>query len=97
MFFALFVASTLLALGCMVFGEFEARTPLPRRISKLIFLLGSTALVAQLAGTAWALGWVGLLFGSGLSVHRWWTRRNGIDFLRPEPRAKYEALRGWNK
>lgn len=97
MFFALFVASTLLALGCMVFGEFEARTPLGRRIGKLIVLLVSTALVAQFVGTGWALGWVGLLFGLGLGVHTWWTRRHGIDFLRPEPRAKYEMLRGWNK
>lgn len=97
MFFALFIASTSLALGLIVFGEFEARTPRPRRISKLVFLLGSTALVAQFAGTGWALAWVGVLFSLGLSVHAWWTRRNGIRFSRPEPRAKYYALRGWNE
>lgn len=97
MFFPLFVASTLLALGCMVFGEFETRTPLPLRITKLIVLLGSTALLTQVAGPGWALAWVGFMFGAGLSVHAWWTRRNGIAFLHPEPRAKYYALRGWNE
>lgn len=32
----------------------------------------------------------------GLTVHGWWTRRNGIRFFSPEPWDRYRALRGWS-
>lgn len=95
MYFPLFIAATLMAAGCMIFGHFELHTPLWRRLSKLIAFLGITAIIANLAGTAAALVWIFVMFGIGLGFHTWWTRKHGIGFLSAEPRAKYYALRGW--
>lgn len=95
MYFSLFIASALMALGCIVFGAFEVGQSLWIRITKFAVLLGVTALLERTVGQGWALAWVFGMFGVGLGFHTWWTRRNGIDFLRPEPREKYYALRGW--
>lgn len=97
MFFDLFLAATLYALGAMVFGPFEERTPLLKRLVKLGMYLGVTALLAATVGHPWSLLWIFGMMGVGLTFHIWWTTSHGIAILRPEPRDKYYALRGWSE
>ena len=96
MYFQLFIAATLIALGNIVFGHFERYTPVWRRILKLVLFLGITALISRFAGEAWAWLWIGGMFGVGLGFHIWWTRKHGIGVLSAEPRVKYYELRGWS-
>jgi hypothetical protein len=95
MYFELFIAAALLCAGNIVFGRFEADTARLRRIGKMVVFFGVTALLSRFAGQTAALAWVLGAMALGLSVHAWWTRKNGIGFLDPEPWDRYRALRGW--
>lgn len=95
MWFELFLASLVIAVGSIVFGHFEERTPKWRRLLKLGMLLGVTAALAATAGRPWALGFVFGLTALGSGIHFWWCHKHGIHPLSAQPRDKYYALRGW--
>jgi len=97
MYFDLFVAALLFALGAMIFGRFEERTPLWRRLLKLALFLVITALISHNAGRPWSLVWIIGMFAIGISFHVWWTKTHGIGVFSPEPREKYYQLRGWKQ
>lgn len=97
MYVQLFVAATLMAIGLILFGHFERYTPIWRRLSKLVLLFGTTALLHRFAGPMWSWLWIFGLFGLGLGVHAWWTHKHGIGLLSAEPQDKYYALRGWHR
>ena len=96
MYFELFIAAALLCLGEIMFGRFEEGTSRARRIRKMVVFFGVTALLSRYAGRTAALTWIFAAMAAGLSVHAWWTRRNGIAFFSPEPWDRYRALRGWS-
>lgn len=96
MYLELFIASTLLCVGNIVFGRFEAEAARVRRIAKVVVFLGLTAAVSTLWGREAALAWVFGGLGLGIGVHAWWTRSHGIGFFDPEPWDHYRALRGWS-
>jgi len=94
-YFELFLASTLIAVGSIIFGRFEEGVPRWRRLLKLVLFLSVTALLSQTVSRVAALLWI---FGAGvlgLSFHIWWCKRHGIGIISAEPRAKYYQLRGW--
>ncbi len=97
MFVHLFVAATLMAAGLILFGHFErpSFSLVWRRLSKLVLVLGITALVYHFAGPLWSWLWVVGSVATGVGVHIWLMHRHGINFLTAEPRDKYFALRGW--
>ena len=95
MYLELFLASTLVAVGSIIFGRFEEGAPRWRRLSKLFLFLAVTAIVSKVFGRTWALLWI---FSAGLwgfSVHTRWCKRHGVGVLSAEPRKKYYQLRGW--
>jgi hypothetical protein len=55
MFLDLFIATVLLLLGGYVFGHFEAKTYIGRRIAKAVVYLGIVALIAWYFGSPWGL------------------------------------------
>jgi O-antigen/teichoic acid export membrane protein len=61
----------------------------------VVVFLALTAGVSAAWGREAALAWIGVVFTLALALHGWWTRRNGIRFLDPEPWDRYRALRGW--
>ncbi len=95
-FFDLFLVSALHLTGHNVFGVFEERTSIRRKLFKQAFLLVSTAAISLAFGHPWSLVWIIGMFALGTSFHLWWTLSHGIHPLTAEPRAKYYALRGWN-
>lgn len=94
-FFDLFLAAALHLVGHAIFGVFEVHTPVKRKLSKIVFLLGGTALISATLGQPWSLVWILGLFTLGVGFHLWWTLSHGIHPLTAEPRTKYYALRGW--
>ena len=95
MWFELFLAALLIAIGSITFGHFEERRPLWRRLLKLVIYLGLTALLSWTAGRFWALIWVFGLPALGMTFHVWWCRNHEIGVYSREPRDKYYQLRGW--
>jgi hypothetical protein len=95
MYFELFIAAALLCVGNIVFGRFEADAARVRRIAKVAVFLACTAAISSAWGREAALVWIFAAMALGLSVHAWWTRKNGIGFLDPEPWDRYRDLRGW--
>ncbi len=89
------VVSTMFAVGNIVFGHFEARTPKWRRILKLFVITGLLALVSSTAGRAWSASLVGAMLAAAAIVHAWWLPKHGINPWTGEPKAQYYALRGW--
>ena len=89
------VASIAYLIGFLIFGHFERYSGLPRRIAKITFFIGMTALISATAGRPWSLIWVFGMLGVGLTFHFWWTLKHGIHPLTAEPKATYYALRGW--
>ena len=87
--------ATLFAVGNIVFGHFEERTPKWRRLLKLAIMVSATAGIASAAGQVWASAFVALGAVAGLTTHFVYLRRHGIDPWTAEPRDKYYALRGW--
>lgn len=95
MFFELFIAAALMALGAITFKRFEERTSPARGVLKFGMLLLTTALITYFAGSLWGLLWAVGTFTLGLAFHFWWTLSHGIHPITAEPRARYYALRGW--
>jgi hypothetical protein len=89
------VVSMMFAVGSIVFGHFEERTPKWRRVLKLVVITGLVALVSSTAGRAWSAGMIGALLVVVVIVHGWWLPKHGINPWTGEPKDKYYALRGW--
>ena len=89
------VMASLFAVGNILFGHFEERTPKWRRVLKFFLFTGLIALISSTAGRAWSIGLVGALLFAVLVIHGWWLPKHGINGLTAEPKEKYYALRGW--
>jgi len=97
MAFDLAAMASLFAIGNIVFGHFEERTPKWRRVLKFVLAMGVTALLHVWSGREAALVFIAGTMTLGLTVHFVYLRRHGIDPWSAEPRDKYYALRGWTK
>jgi O-antigen ligase len=89
------VVAMMFAVGSIVFGHFEERTPKWRRILKLFVLTGLVALISSTLGRVWSVALVAGLVGAAALIHAWWLPKHGIDSWTAEPKDKYYALRGW--
>ncbi|HXI26769.1 MAG TPA: hypothetical protein VNG89_00050, partial [Vicinamibacterales bacterium] len=90
------VMASMFALGNILFGHFEERTPKWRRVLKFFLITGAVTLISATAGRTWSIGFVGTLFGLVAVIHGWLLpMRYGINGFTAEPREKYYALRGW--
>lgn len=96
-YFYLFIATFLHLIGMVIFGHFEEKTPLTKRFSKVVLLIGGTALCYQAFGGIGALGFALGLLSLGIVVHITWCRANKIHPLTAEPKDRYYELRGWGE
>jgi hypothetical protein len=91
------LVASLFAIGNIMFGHFEERTPKWRRLLKFGLVLGATLLLEAFAGSSWARIFVAAAVLAGLTTHFVMLRRFGINPWTAEPRDKYYAMRGWTK
>ena|SRR5689334_1754980 len=97
MWMAIAITATIFAIGNIVFGHFEERTPKWRRVTKVFLVLGLVAAVSARFGPAWGLFPVVLMLVLFMVVHLWWLPRHGINGWTGEPKEKYYEFRGWNQ
>ena len=93
--FEVALAATIFAIGNILFGHFEERTPKWRRVLKVFVMLAVIRLIAVQLGRPWALLLIGVLIVFVLVIHGWWLPRNGINGWTGEPKARYYEFRGW--
>ena len=97
LWFEIAIVSIIFAIGNILFGHFEERTPKLRRIGKYILtLIVITGLSAYFDRTI-AMIVLGLCFLPPILIHAIYLPRNGINGWTGEPKEKYYELRGWDK
>lgn len=98
MWMAVAITAIIFAIGNILFGHFEEKTPKWRRVAKVFLVLGLVAGLSARFGAAWGLFPIALMLVGFVIVHLWWLpHRHGINGLTGEPRDKYYEFRGWNK
>lgn len=96
MWIELAVLYGIFAVGNILFGHFEERTPRARRLAKLVAFTALTALLYMVFGRPWSLIWLVVPLAVAAYVHAIWLPSHGINGLTAEPRERYYALRGWS-
>jgi hypothetical protein len=95
MWFEVAVVATMFAVGNIVFGHFEERTPKWRRILKMLLAMALGVAVSSRFGRFWFWAtWIVLALPV-VVIHLWWLPRQGINGWTGEPKERYYALRGW--
>src|SRR5262249_51126281 len=87
--------ASLFAVGNILFGQFEEKTPKWRRVLKFFIMTGAVTILSATAGRAWSVGFVGSLLAVATVIHGWWLPKHGVNGLTGEPEEKYYAPRGW--
>lgn len=92
------VVNIIFALGNILFGHFEERTPRIRRVAKYILTTLIVCLLSVYAGRTIAMTILGLLFIPVIYIHAYWLPvKKGINGWTGEPKGKYYDFRGWSK
>jgi hypothetical protein len=98
LWFEVAVVSIIFALGNMLFGVFEERTPRIRKVAKYILTTVIVCLISIYAGRSVSMIILGVLFLPVLYIHAYWLPvKKGINGWTGEPKGKYYDFRGWNK
>ena len=58
---AVAITAVIFAVGNILFGHFEGRTPKWKRVTKVALVLTSVAIISAVAGPAWGLAPVALM------------------------------------
>jgi hypothetical protein len=91
------ITAMIFAIGNILFGHFEERTPKWRRVTKVLLVTGAVGALSWKYGSLWGLFPVGLMLVAFIVVHLWWLPRRGINGLTAEPKDRYYELRGWKR
>lgn len=97
LWFEVALMCTLFAVGHILLGHFEERTPRWRKLAKLSgAVLIAVLITVTLGRTAFLLA-LGVCLFIVLLIHAWWLPRLGINGWTAEPKDKYYRLRGWTR
>ena len=98
LWFEVAIVSIVYALGNIVFGHFEERTPKIRRVGKYLLTTLIICLISTYLGRSvsmWLLATMLLPFSY---IHFYFLpKKKGINGLTGEPKSKYYEFRGWDK
>ncbi|HEX3767697.1 MAG TPA: hypothetical protein VHT72_04935 [Puia sp.] len=98
LWFEVAVVSIIYALGNILMGQFEERTPKIRRVGKYILTLILVCGISLLAGRAIAMIFLALFIFPLLYVHGYLLpKKKGINGWTGEPKSKYYEFRKWDK
>lgn len=95
--FDLFIFSVFLLFGQILFGHFEERTPVWRKLLKTAILLLVLTGITILFGRTAAFAVLGLSLIPLFVVHGILLPKKGINGWTGEPKALYYEFRGWDK
>ena len=98
LWFEVAVVSIIYAIGNIVFGHFEERTPKLRRVGKYLVTLVIIAAISHYLGRNVAMILLGAAFLPVLYVHMFYLpKKKGINGWTGEPKSKFYDFRGWDK
>jgi hypothetical membrane protein len=97
LWFEVAIVTTITAVGSILLGHFEEKTPKWRKLAKLAFFVLATVSLSATLGRSWALAFLGATLLFVLIIHAVWLPSKGINGWTGEPKEKYYALRGWKK
>ncbi|HTE30220.1 MAG TPA: hypothetical protein VK666_07590 [Chryseolinea sp.] len=98
LWFEVAIVSIIFAIGNMIFGQFEERTPRLRKVAKYILTTVVVVLLSAYAGRTTAMILLSLMFIPVLYVHGYWLpKKKGINGWTGEPKGRYYEFRGWSK
>lgn len=92
------VVSIIFALGNILMGHFEERTPKIRRVGKYLLMLVLVCSISATFGRTTAMILLALMIIPILYVHGYYLpKKKGINGWTGEPKSKYYEFRKWNK
>ncbi len=90
------LVSFVFALGQILFGHFEERTPRLKKLVKFVLVLLIVVSTSFFFGRAIALLLFAVMLSPAIYIHLIYLPKHGINGWTGEPRAAYYKLRGWN-
>jgi hypothetical protein len=98
LWFEVAVVSIIYALGNILMGQFEERTPKIRRVAKYVLTLILVCGISVFAGRTAAMIFLALFIVPLIYVHGYFLpKKKGINGWTGEPKSKYYEFRKWNK
>ncbi|GAA0881391.1 hypothetical protein GCM10009119_43610 [Algoriphagus jejuensis] len=98
LWFEVAVVSIVFALGNILMGHFEERTPKLRRLGKYLLMLLIVCGVSVLLGRTVAMTLLASILIPVLYIHGYYLpRKKGINGWTGEPKSKYYEFRKWDK
>jgi hypothetical protein len=92
------VVSIIFALGNILMGHFEERTPKIRRVAKYLIMLLLVCGISAFLGRTIAMTFLFTLFIPAFYVHFYYLpKKKGINGWTGEPKSKYYEFRKWDK
>ncbi|MFC0514156.1 hypothetical protein ACFFGT_08100 [Mucilaginibacter angelicae] len=98
LWFEVAVVSIIYALGNIIFGHFEERTPVVRRVGKYLLTLIIVVAISFYIGRPVAMAFLAIFIVPLVYIHAYYLpRKKGINGLTGEPKSKYYEFRKWDK
>ena len=98
LWFEIAIVSAIFAVGNMVMGHFEERTPKARRVAKYLLVMALTCGLSVWLGRPVAMIVLGLTIFPLLYIHAYYLlKKKGINGWTGEPKSRYYEFRHWNK
>jgi len=98
LWFEIAIVSIIYALGNMLMGHFEERTPKIRRVGKYLLTLLVVCGISVFFGRSISMIFLAVFLFPLLYVHGYYLpKKKGINGWTGEPKSKYYDFRGWDK
>ena len=98
LWFEIAIVSIIFAVGNMVMGHFEERTPKLRRVSKYLLILLLVCGISVFFGRPVSMISLCAFLLPMIYVHMYYLpKKKGINGWTGEPKSKYYEFRKWNK
>jgi len=98
LWFEIAIVSIIMALGNMLMGHFEERTPRIRKVVKYVLFLLLVCGISVLFGRSVAMITLAVFFIPVLYIHGYYLpRKKGINGWTGEPKGRYYEFRKWSK
>ena len=96
--FEIAIVSIVFALGNILFGQFEERTPKVRRVGKYVLMLSLILAISTVFGRTVAMSILGFMVLPFIYIHGYYLpKKKGINGWTGEPKSRYYDFRGWDK
>jgi hypothetical protein len=98
LWFEVSIVSIIYALGNILMGHFEERTPKIRRVGKYILTLTIVCGISVFLGRTPSMIFLSLFIIPLIYIHAYYLpKKKGINGWTGEPKSKYYEFRKWNK